>query len=359
MKNQRNKVPMGLALIIAIGALQLSSALAGFLLPGYDLQVVQSGRAIPNAAVSFLTNPVWIDATVEKPYSLTTSFTLPDANEVLFSRLYLNIWGGTNEYTCRIDTAMNGTALDVIDIGGIADSNPVYDANQTCVYGSGYGTWQVAYSGVAELLNLDGTANFVDVTISDPTGQFDGRTVDVTLVTVYRDPSINHALDYYLAEADGYMRRTPGTPDSPPERILDVNSIDVNDVIEAVYTAHYTHGTEDQFDRIYFNGTQLDGDDTAAGLMGKYGPDVLSFDVTDLLLADSTVLYTVDQTVVGTPSEFSLRAKIGLLEISRPYCREPVPGDANGDCRVDLLDFEIMISHWLECNLEPQSACWK
>lgn len=359
MKDQWNKMRMALGLIMALGTIPLSSAMAGFILPGYDLRVVQSGRAIPNAAISFLTNPVWIDGAAEKPYNFTTNFTLPDANEVVFARLYLNVWGGNNENTCRIDTAVNGAALDVIDIGGTGDSNPTYDANGTCVYGSGYGTWQVAYSGVAELLSLDGTANIVDVTISDPSGQFDGRTVDVTLVTVYRDPNVNHALDYYIAEADGYMRRSPGTPGSPSERILDVNSIDVNDVLGAIYTTHYTHGTKDQLDRIYFNGTQLDGDDTAAGVMGKYGPDVLSFDVTDLLLTDSTVLYTVDETVVGVPSEFSLRAKIGLLEISRPYCREPVPGDVNGDCKVDLLDFEIMISHWLECNLEPQSACWK
>jgi len=359
MKDQWNKMRVALGIIIAFGTIPLSPVTAGFLLPGYDLSVVQSGRAIPNAAVSLLTNPVWIDGTAEKPYNFTTDFTLPDANEVLFARLYLNIWGGTNEYTCRIDATVNGAALEVIEIGGADDANPTYDANQTCVYGSGYGTWQVAYSGVAELLNLDETANEVDVTISDPSGQFDGRTVDVTLVTVYRDPNVNHALDYYLAEADGYMRRSPGTPGSPSERILDINSVDVNDVIGAVYTAHYTHGTKDQFDHIYFNGMQLDGNDVAVGLLGKYGPDVLSFDVTDLLLTDSTVLYIVDETVVGTPSEFSLRAKIGLLEISRPYCREPIPGDVNGDCRVNLRDFEIMISHWLECNLEPPSACWE
>jgi hypothetical protein len=273
--------------------------------------------------------------------------------------MYINIWGGTNEYTCRVDTTVNGVALDVIDIGGGADTNPVYDANQTCVYGSGYGSWQVAYSGVMELLNLDGIDNIVDVTISDPSGQFDGRTVDVTLVTVYRDPNIDHALDYYLAEADGYMRRSPGTPGSPSERILDINSVDVNNVIEATYTAHYTHGTKDQLDRIYFNGTQLAGDDTAVGLMGTYGPDVLSFDVTDLLLTDSTVLYTADEATVGSPSEYSLRAKIGLLEISRPYCKGPIPGDVNGDCKVDFDDLSIMMTHWLECNLVPQSACWQ
>ena len=40
-----------------------------------------------------------------------------------------------------------------------------------------------------------------------------------------------------------------------------------------------------------------------------------------------------------------------------PYCTERIPGDANGDCRIDFADFAIMTSYWLNCNLEPQSAC--
>ncbi|MFH1884641.1 MAG: DUF3344 domain-containing protein [Planctomycetota bacterium] len=359
MKDQWNKMRMALGLIMALGIILPSLARAGFNLAGYDLKVVKSGQGLENAAVSFQTNSVWIDGALEKPYNFTTNFILPQANEIFFARLYMNIWGGTNENTCQIDTMVNGAALEVVNIGGTSDSNPTYDAGRTCVYGSGYGTWQVAYSGVAELLSLDGTDNIVDVTISDPSGQFDGRTIDVSLVAVYRDPNVNHALDYYLAEADGYMRRSPGTPGSPAERILNIDSIDTNDVINAIYTAHYTHGTAGQLDRIYFNGIQLNGDDVALGVMGKYGPDVLSFDITDLLLADSTVRYSVDETIVGSPSEFSLRAKIGLLEIARPYCREPIPGDVNNDCRVDFIDFAIMALHWLDCNLEPQSACWK
>jgi len=359
MKKSQSKISKKLCAGIIIGLAISSMAKAGFNLPGYDLKVVKSEQGVANAAVSFQTNSVWTGATPAKPYNFNTSFILPDANEIIFARLYLNVWGGTNEYTCQIDTTVNGNAIDVVNIGGTADTNPTYDANQTCVYGSGYGTWQVAYNGVAELLHIDGTNNTVDVIISDPTGQFDGRTVDVALMVVYRDYSINHAIDYYLAEADGYMRRTPGTPGSPAERILDVNSINTSDVIGAAYTAHYTHGTNGQFDRIYFNGTQLDGNDVAIGAMGTYGPDVLTFDVADLLLSDSTVLYTVDEAVVGTPSEYSLRAKIGLLEISRPYCTEPIPGDANNDCRIDLTDFAIMASNWLTCNLEPQSYCWE
>ncbi|UCG49543.1 MAG: hypothetical protein JSU94_07135 [Phycisphaerales bacterium] len=40
-----------------------------------------------------------------------------------------------------------------------------------------------------------------------------------------------------------------------------------------------------------------------------------------------------------------------------PECADPIPGDMNADCRFDFLDFAIMSSYWLQCNLEPSSAC--
>ena len=33
--------------------------------------------------------------------------------------------------------------------------------------------------------------------------------------------------------------------------------------------------------------------------------------------------------------------------------------DFNEDCQIDFLDLAIMVSEWLDCNLEPQSACWE
>ncbi len=36
---------------------------------------------------------------------------------------------------------------------------------------------------------------------------------------------------------------------------------------------------------------------------------------------------------------------------------DPVPGDTNNDCQVNLLDFAYLVSHWLECGLKPPSNC--
>lgn len=43
----------------------------------------------------------------------------------------------------------------------------------------------------------------------------------------------------------------------------------------------------------------------------------------------------------------------------KPFCKEKLQGDVNGDCKVDFADFAIMASHWMECNLEPPEACWE
>ncbi|MHC4637384.1 MAG: HAF repeat-containing protein [Planctomycetota bacterium] len=48
-----------------------------------------------------------------------------------------------------------------------------------------------------------------------------------------------------------------------------------------------------------------------------------------------------------------------ILSPSEPYCVQKIPGDANGDCKIDFADFAIIASHWLECNLDPPSACWE
>jgi beta propeller repeat protein len=42
-------------------------------------------------------------------------------------------------------------------------------------------------------------------------------------------------------------------------------------------------------------------------------------------------------------------------EVAR--CTSKLAGDINGDCKVDFDDQAIMLSQWLECNLEPQEAC--
>lgn len=40
-------------------------------------------------------------------------------------------------------------------------------------------------------------------------------------------------------------------------------------------------------------------------------------------------------------------------------CQSELAGDVNGDCKIDFTDLAITASHWLECDLEPEEACWQ
>jgi len=46
----------------------------------------------------------------------------------------------------------------------------------------------------------------------------------------------------------------------------------------------------------------------------------------------------------------------GIVE---PVCTEYPAMDFNKDCRVDFQDFAVFTQTWLDCNLDPQSACWE
>ena len=307
-----------LAAIAAATWLTISPAWAGYVQPGYDLQVVQSEQGVTHAGISYLSNPTW--AVSGRGTNVNTSFVLPSFQDVRFARLYLDIWGGNNAYTSTVTASLNGTALGTVSINGTSDANPIFDATKTCVYGSGSGMWQIGYSGIAGLLKKDGTPDLLSFRVTDPAGNFDGRTVCASLVSVYTDPSVNQALDYYLAEADGTLRIAPGINGSPAVRTLALAGINNSNVTSATYIAGYTHGTTGQADQLLFDGHLLGSNpnDVALGTTTDYGPNSLPFDVTSYLAGTNSVRYSVASADVGPSGESYLRANIGLLEVAHP-----------------------------------------
>ncbi len=47
------------------------------------------------------------------------------------------------------------------------------------------------------------------------------------------------------------------------------------------------------------------------------------------------------------------------LLITRGECIAPLTMDADGDCKVDFVDFVVFASEWLHCGLDDQNACWE
>ena len=166
---------------------------------------------MPHAGISYLDNATWNEQGGNLYEPISTSFTLPSCNQIDYARLYLDIWGGMPFFTASVTVSVNGTQLPPISIGGMGDTNPTYSGTQTCVYGSGYGVWELGIAGVAGLLHTNGIANTVTWTVNDPTGEFDGRTYDASLVTVYTSSTLNQTLDYDLAEANAYVQNSGDT----------------------------------------------------------------------------------------------------------------------------------------------------
>jgi hypothetical protein len=79
----------------------------------------------------------------------------------------------------------------------------------------------------------------------------------------------------------------------------------------------------------------------------------------DGLWNGSTVFPVAIEVLIGAalPASGILQLDIDNFRL-HTRCLEPIPGDLNNDCRVTFIDFAIMTSHWLECNLDPPSECW-
>jgi hypothetical protein len=309
-------------------------AWAGYVVDGYDLGPVKSGSGLANAASLVQTNPLFSLSGASKSYTVvTTTFTGTACQSVNYARLFLDVYGSTPYYSAQLTASLNGTALPTLTIGGTGqpspgipgDGNPANrDPNAACVYGSGFGYWQIALGDVSSLLKTDGSNNTLVFQVTDPTSNFDGRAYGATLVSIYTNPAIQQSLDYQLFEGDGYMRQTASTTAPYPKqnlsRSLAVTGVNTANMASAAYIAGYATGHTAQNDQIYFNGTALG---PTAGLGNNIAridsnTELHSFDVTSLIQGSNTVNYSIDQSVLGSPGESSVHADWALLTVAHP-----------------------------------------
>ncbi len=93
-------------------------------------------------------------------------------------------------------------------------------------------------------------------------------------------------------------------------------------------------------------------DDTAMDHLGSVS--VNTIDVPEVLDVNEYYLWRVDVTDGAETYKGNLW---GFETYSIPYCEPSMPGDLNGDCKIDFYDFAPIADDWLECNLVPDSDC--
>ena len=318
---RRHDRRLGLLMAVALCGCPLAIR-ADYAADGQGLRPVLSG-SLPKAALFLQTQHTWINtAAPAKPYRLEAEFTLPPCETIPVARLVMTVWGGTANYVCQMEVRVNNTPLPgahPLLFGTTADANPSFAPDLPNAYGAGFGVWLVTLPVPGDLLHHDGSVNLVEVTVNTP-DNFDGRIQHITLVAIHQAPTLANRLQYVIAEGSGDIYRAP-TETRVDSRTVTL-PVEPAGALSGRLTALYTYGDVDQNDRLYFNETQLGNDDVARydknTVELDFGPDVVSFDVLDLLAPNNTVTFTVAEGLVPDIREFSLRPQLTVLEVVSP-----------------------------------------
>jgi len=324
-----------LAALLVFGGALGGPAAGDYAQYGRGMQTILNGTGIVNGGLYLQANTTWVNTDdcntppggngVPKPYDLQTGFALPACDSIVEARLLMTVWGAKADYTCDVSVAVNGgSVVTNMAMGSTSDANPTFDDANACAYGTGYGVWLVAVPVPAAQLNTDGNTNLVAVTIDDSTQLFDARVQQVTLLAVYQQAALNNTFDYLVAEGSGDIYRDEDPNQVPPKvesRTVSLGAADTSGVTAAKLHALYTYGTDEQNDRLYFNGVQCGGDDVADfdddTSPYDYGPDLVEFDVLGLLAGTNSIKFTVsDADGVPDTREYSLRPQLAVLEVT-------------------------------------------
>jgi uncharacterized repeat protein (TIGR03803 family) len=291
----------------------------GYAFEGLGITNVLTG-SVANGGLSWGTVPTWLNVPPPLPYTYDVAFALPSCQGIAASRLIMTLWGGTPDYTCQMTVSVNGTNLPAASpfaFGSTTNLSAVFDGDAPCAYGSGYGVWLVTLPVPGGMLHTDGSSNTVEVTETTP-DNFDGRIQHVTLVAVYQSSALTNEFDYALAEGSGDIYGTP-TPPEVNQRTVVFPVVNPANATAATLTALYTYGHAGLDDELFFNGTQLGGDDLGIwNGAANYGPGLASFGVLANLAATNTALFTVAADVVPPPLQPDLRPQFVALAVNRP-----------------------------------------
>jgi beta propeller repeat protein len=140
-----------------------------------------------------------------------------------------------------------------------------------------------------------------------------------------------------------------------------IYAIDISDPFNPIEFPVCTDANEQRAPAV--SGNIVVWQDTRNGNWDIYGYDISTqteFQITDNA-ADQEYPDISGYTVVWEDNrngQTDVYATI-LYGAQVPKCLSPLQGDLNNDCKIDFTDFALLTANWLECNLDPPSACWE
>ena len=131
---------------------------------------------------------------------------------------------------------------------------------------------------------------------------------------------------------------TPGANDGP----VVTRTFDVNPAVHTQYDTDYpekTVGIFGEWERLPKNGVGLRPGDYACYML------------------------LTEESFHGSGLQgwwaHAMKGQARFTIFAETICKEPIVGDLNNDCKVDLKDLDMLSDVWLKCNLEPQEVCWE
>ena len=224
------------------------------------------------------------------PY--TNTFDVPGG--VKWARVYVGIWGGTENYEGWVQMNLNGNDLGRTSLLGKNDEN-------SNVYCSGHGVYWVYYD-VTDKVTLGINTATANTSRGEPGNKLDGRVYGIVLAAIYEDKS-KPEITYWLSDGNvnlhgqGWSGGLSTTKDFATVNFS--GSIDEGNIKSANLTAIYLAGTPDLPDYLEFNNHSL-GNDIANGGDGKTPYfDFRTFDVTKYMQPENQLFFLRGKDING------------------------------------------------------------
>lgn len=133
----------------------------------------------------------------------------------------------------------------------------------------------------------------------------------------------------------------------------------------------YGADISDPYNIVEFPVCVFDGDQTGPSISGDiviwqdnrngdwdiYGKNLTTDVVFEITLGQSDPPYPEISDNIIIWQKYVSSGNYDIYGIDLNECLEDIPGDIDGNCKVDFVDFSILASHWLDCNLVFDELC--
>ena len=232
MKETANIYIIALLSVIMVCLLAVPAS-ADYSYDGFELKTMTNGTVQGGVYSSYGSN----GGLANDPYS--TTYSNVPAGTVKWARLYVGIWGGTQNKVGWVNTTFNDHCEGNVTLNINVDTNTY--STGTNVYSSGNGVWMVSYNCTD---NVTSGSNSATATTG---GTIDGRVYGIALVVVYENSSLPK-VQYWINE--GNVNLNYVTPLN--NNFTWFNGTAYNST-EANLTAMQYTGTSGQPDYLYLN----------------------------------------------------------------------------------------------------------